>query len=618
MRFLLSLSLLLFSLNFKAQTFSGGGIGFGSTDLKAFDDLEEVKKLFESGKIKIGEGFNPLVMAKNAEVAKYLIEKGADPNQILASQELSQELKSSFSVSFKMSPEEAKKMKEVRKVLESHRDPEKVKALKRQMRRSMREFQKEARKLQKKIRKRNGDDQHADERMGDWELARAIEAGDKKEEERLKAEGFSLINSRIKPAPYCKVKEGSEKVNMPNLPKRSQDGVGWCYGFTALQLVQQAYCEEKKEGCDFTDSKDDRLSAVDTIYQGLGGHLVSGHPVAEVLKGLSGKTVAKESACPVPWGKGDKSVPYEIKKEYERYKIVKTTLDEEKTEAGYCASCVDRYYAGRMREVSNSGLGVDEIAQILKNAISEEEETLAYKEKISDYSKRKNIFIEWESFKEEVDWTSEKERKKIEEGSHEKFQKKEHKILSQKYLEKITDTSKSWGMDMNEASRFVDRIGLFSFGSDFLNIPNVGDALSPEARHLGRPYDRDQDYGDTVLPNYLFASKKCKGTEKLPEFDVHTLFKSYDSKKLEETLDKNIENGKLVGMSLRHGGSEFSHAVTIQGKREICCEGQCKKQYRIKDSSSFQKIWGYRDEWVDAGEVISRSYNIHYINVKNK
>ncbi len=175
---------------------------------------------------------------------------------------------------------------------------------------------------------------YSQERFGDLELVIATQKNKTDTMESLKNQGFALIRSKIKPASSCQIH--AEKVNMPNLPRRSQDGSGYCYGYVTLALVQQLYCEEKKGGCHFNQDKDDRLSVLDAIVQGHPESILkTGGNTHKILKGLSGKAIAKESECPVPWGDGGFGVFHNT------YKWLSKTVTG-MTEAKFCFECNEK------------------------------------------------------------------------------------------------------------------------------------------------------------------------------------------------------------------------------------------------------------------------------------
>lgn len=98
-------------------------------------------------------------------------------------------------------------------------------------------------------------------------------------------------------------------------PDRSQDGLGFCYAFAALALIQQKYCKQKG-GCVYTlpsggigrsessqqhqeSKEDDQLSALDIIAIGNRGELVEGGFVEDVLRHVKKQgELARENCMP--------------------------------------------------------------------------------------------------------------------------------------------------------------------------------------------------------------------------------------------------------------------------------------------------------------------------------
>jgi hypothetical protein len=96
-------------------------------------------------------------------------------------------------------------------------------------------------------------------------------------------------------------------------PDRTQDSIGFCYGYAATALIQNLYCKTKPGGCKYqitdelksndsvslTSVRDDRLSVLDAISIGNGGVLKEIGYSSDVLNGVA-KTgsLAKESCAP--------------------------------------------------------------------------------------------------------------------------------------------------------------------------------------------------------------------------------------------------------------------------------------------------------------------------------
>lgn len=611
------------------EDFSGGEFeGYAHFAQKIREgDLNQVKKMAEGEGFRLGKGaLNPLhIPTQNPEITKYLIERGADPNEALTEIELN-------SPFLEVNPE-------VKKILKTHSDPEKLESMKIQALEEEKKWSKEQEnwflekradeelfftddpysKLAKPFYERTKADlreirsledkrfEHSEGKGGDYHLAVSIFYGNEEEEKRLRKRGFSLIKSKILPGkPYCQIKKDSEKTNMPNLPERAQDGTGYCYGYSALALVQQAYCEETKKGsCEFNQDRDDRLSVLDVIVQGNEGHLKTGGYSELLLEKLSGKTIAKESQCPAPWKGGDFNPLIRTKE-----------IWDETTEAGFCVDCTTQ--AQDLKEILGSKLEVDEISNILRESFKEEE---TFKR-----LQQSNYFKNIENDMKLTEWIFWYE-----------FNKKDMSGLkdpvSRESLEKAKRLSQSNDIPMAEAMKIVDALEPTpSFMRSAIRnstpeerqmMRDLEKSISPEASIFLFPSAVETSYGDSVLHNHILNSKNCKRTEKLPQFKTSMKkkgHKDHEIKAFEETIDEKIEEGKLLSLGVAVGkeGSITDHVVVIQGKREICCEGECKKQYRIKDSAFFQSLWGYEDEWVDSSEVISRSEDVSWIDIDKK
>ena len=392
------------------------------------------------------------------------------------------------------------------------------------------------------------------QKLGDLRLLEAIENKNFKLAKSLREKGFSIINTRQKHS-SCKVT--NEKVNMPNLPHRSQDGLRYCNVYLGLQLLQQVYCESKKNGCEFNQKKDDRLSAFDIAFQGNAregekARLVEGGNPNDTLKNFSGRVIAKESDCPTPWEK----VRYDENK--------KKGQEAVRTQAKGCVDCIGAKKSNESHDRWKSLQKTSRTALYIK--IWERE--LGVESEIDSYFSMEKI---------------------------------------------LNGGGKSFlDLPLHDYEYFISKLKKHKKHREFFE-----NWFIPSSFSFQKAVKKNLPYTEKDFTMQYFSKKNCKRTIQLPKLKIHNILAPpilsipYKLKR-EQIKNKILEllrAGKLVGMMIHATNQDeiAAHGITLQGYRKICCEGSCMQQIKIKDSAKvYEHYWGYEDDWVDFNELGDR------------
>jgi len=168
----------------------------------------------------------------------------------------------------------------------------------------------------------------------------------------------------------CSVKNIGLVKNMP--PARSQDGVNFCYAFSAVAQVQHIYCKNKPGGCKYSffepQEFDDRLSVIDAISLAKNGSLVEFGRIRSTLEAIKANgALAKENCAPFDGFlqessalKGEKATVWQkLRGLYEKYRNSATKPPSQKI----IIACT---IAKEAKETANLKTDIQEIAAALE------------------------------------------------------------------------------------------------------------------------------------------------------------------------------------------------------------------------------------------------------------